>query len=186
MTGSQNFFQDEGSDLEELQMRIKNVSGHIRSKAKDWEKILSHAAWSSSLGALVNAVATRMINDVSDMQSMSATEASNAATIISIVEEMDDLFLPKQKNGDFNGLVDSNETPLTAHFADKWFKMKYLSQILQSNMPDIKYMWKESELSLYYTAQEVIDLIELSFESNANSRALIKEIRSSPHPVARG
>lgn len=72
---------------------------------------------------------------------------------------------------------------MTAQFADRWFKMKYLGQILSSNLNDMHYLWFESELSLYFTAEEVVDLIELSFESNARARNEIKQIRDNPHPI---
>lgn len=184
--GTQNFFQDDSSDADELKIRIENVIGHIRSKAESWERILSDSALSSSLGALVNAVAKRLINDVFDMSSMSVTEAESAATVISLVEKLDDLFLDTQKNGELNGLSNSEEPiPLTAQFADQWMKMKYLSQTLQSNLNDINYLWFNGELSLYFTAEEVIDLIELSFENNAQVRNQIRQIRDKPHPISR-
>ena len=114
---------------------------------------------------------------------MSVVEAENAATVISLVEKLDILFLPKQKNDDYNGLLNNDEPiPLTASFADKWMKMKYLCQVLQSNLAEIQYLWAESELSIFFTAQEVIDLIELSFENNPQVRTQIRKIRENPNP----
>ena len=125
-----------------------------------------------------------MINDVFDMSTMNVTEAENTATIITMVEKLDDLFLPKQKNGRSSSLPNATEQfPLIAQFADKWIKIKYLSQVLQSNLVEIDYLWKESELSLFFTAQEVIELIELSFEDNPKVRSQIREIKGNPHPM---
>ena len=62
--------------------------------------------------------------------------------------------------------------------------MSYLNQVLQSNLADIKYLWTESDLSYYFTADEVEDLILLSFENNSNVRQTIKEIRADPTPRA--
>ena len=72
---------------------------------------------------------------------------------------------------------------MTAQFADKWMKLKFLSEVLQSNLSDIKYFWFESDLSIYFSAAEVVDLIGLSFENNANVRQAIKEIKDRPRPV---
>jgi centromere/kinetochore protein ZW10 len=181
--GTHNFFQDDSSDQAELIARVNTVIDHIRSKAKSWEQILSSSALISSLGSLVNTIATRLIIDVFDLSSMSVTEAETTATVISLVEKLDDLFLPKPGSGNLSGLSGpDNQFPLTAQYADHWMKMQFLSQTLQSNLNDIHYLWFESDLSLYFTAQEVIDLIELSFENNPQVRNQIRQIRENPHP----
>lgn len=155
---------------------------HIRSRAQAWENILSPSALTSTIGTLVNSVAIRLINDIFDMSSMSVTEAETAAMVISIIEKLDDLFLPKS-TGASNALSSSDQAiPLTSQYADQWMKMKFLSQTLQSNLTDINFLWFESDLSLYFTAQEVIELIELSFENNPGVRSQIRQIRESPHP----
>jgi len=64
--------------------------------------------------------------------------------------------------------------------------MGYLNEVLQSNLADIKYLWTQSELSYYFTADEVVDLIKLSFENNHNVRQAVKEIQSNPSPKADG
>ena len=60
--------------------------------------------------------------------------------------------------------------------------MRLLTEVLQSNLVEVKYLWFESELSLDFTAEEVVDLINLSFESNVGVRAAIREIRENPYP----
>jgi len=60
--------------------------------------------------------------------------------------------------------------------------MKFLSEVLQSNLKDVKYLWFESDLSYYFTVDEVIELIGLSFEKNVAVRAAIREIRENPDP----
>ena len=166
---------------------MTTVLEHIRAKASAWEQILSPSALSSAVGSLANCIAARLINDIFDMSSMSVTEAETAAIIISQVEKLDDLFLPVTKNGQSNGHTALEEqVPMTAQFADQWMKMKYLSQTLQSNLSDIHFLWFESELSLYFTVDEVVDLIELSFENNTSVRSEIRKIRENPHPMPSG
>lgn len=67
-------------------------------------------------------------------------------------------------------------------YAGSWMRLKYLSEVLQSNLRDVRFLWMESELSLYFTVDEVVDLINLSFEDNARTREIIREIRSNPLP----
>jgi centromere/kinetochore protein ZW10 len=122
-----------------------------------------------------------LINDVFDLTDMSVDEAERSATILSRVEQLDDLFIPKPEKSQQNGTED-DVIPLTSQFADKWMKMKFLSEVLQSNLKDVKFLWFESDLSIYFTAEEVVDLINLSFESNAAVRQAIREIRENPNP----
>jgi centromere/kinetochore protein ZW10 len=102
-----------------------------------------------------------------------------------MVEQLDDLFLPStKKNGDQNGERSiEGEIPMTAQFADKWMRMKFLSQTLQSNLAEIHFLWFESDLSYWFSVDEVVDLIELSFENNVQVRGEIRKIKENPHPL---
>ena len=115
---------------------------------------------------------------------MSVDEAEQLATLIYQVTNLDDLFIPpdaKARSPGPNG-EDAELVPMTPRFADKWMKLKFLSEVLQSNLVDIKFYWFESDLSLYFTADEVVELIGLSFENNANVRQLKREIKERPRP----
>jgi centromere/kinetochore protein ZW10 len=118
---------------------------------------------------------------VFDLTDISVDEAERAATLLTRVEQLDDLFIRKAEKGQRNG-TEEDDIPLTSQFADKWMKMKFLSEVLQSNLKDVKFLWFESDLSLYFTAEEVVDLINLSFESNTVVRQAIREIRENPNP----
>jgi len=142
---------------------IDSVVIHIRTMATQWRAILPYSVLASALGSLVNKVASKIIYDVLDLQSLNADAAENTAKLISNVETLDDLF-------------NKAETP---KFADQWMKMKFLSEVLQSNLQDIRMLWFESDLGLYFTKEEVLDLIQLSFEDNAKSKQLKREIRDS-------
>ena len=161
------------------------MKSHIREQAALWEKILPYSAWASATGSLVNAVATKLISDIFDLTDMSVDEAERAATLISGVEALDLLFIRKSTTSSLGRPTNSTEDaeiPLTSQFADKWMKMKFLSEVLQSNLKDVKFLWFESDLSLYFEAGEVVELINLSFESNTGVRQAIREIRENPHP----
>jgi centromere/kinetochore protein ZW10 len=158
-----------------------------------WKKILPYSAWASAVGSLVNAVASKIISDVFDLSGMDVDEAERTAQLITMVCALDDLFIREDplKNGkDLNKIEasDSDEEdttiPLTAQFASNWMKMKFLSEVLQANLVDIRYLWFESDLSLYFSKEEIADLIKLSFEDNINSRQLIREIKQSTIPEA--
>lgn len=190
--GAYNFFQQEDQIPSELEDGIQAVIAHIRTTAALWDAILPYSAWASAVGSLVNAVASKLIADVFDLSDIGVDEAERTATILSRVEALDNLFIPRsdpkssrrakngRSNSDLSNAVEA--VPLTSQFADKWMKMKFLSEVLQSNLKDVKFLWFESDLSLYFTVDEVEDLVDLSFQKNAAVRQAIKEIRERPDP----
>lgn len=160
----------------------------MRSLAIAWESILSRSAWQQAVGSLVDAVANKIIGDVMDLPGIGQDEAYSIANHIASVTSLDDLFLPSRfaATGDSNNAVvaaGENEVPTTAQYAASWLRLKYLSEVLQSNLKDVRYLWLESELSLYFSADEVVDLVNLSFEDNPRTREVIREIRARPNPL---
>ncbi len=154
--------------------------------AVTWETILTRSTWYQAVGSLVDAVSTRIVSDVLDMPSIGQDEAFSIASHIARVTALDDLFLSSPipaKADAVPSAADPDEIPSTAQYAASWLRLQYLSEVLQSNLREVRYLWTESELSLYFTVDEVVDLINLSFEDNAKSREVIKEIRQHPHPV---
>lgn len=55
--------------------------------------------------------------------------------------------------------------------------------MLQSNLKDVRYLWFESDLSLYFTKEEVVELIGLSFEMNAQVRQLVRQIKEGERGI---
>lgn len=169
---------------------ISSATARVRALATTWEDILARSVWQQAVGALVDAIASKMITDVTDLASIGQEEAYNIANLISSVEELDELFLPSRWQGDRKNKRKGNEegegeeeVPVTAQFAGNWLRLKYLSLVLQSNLRDVRFLWVEGELSLYFTAEEVVDLVKASFEDNPRTREVIREIRGNPRPL---
>ncbi|KAH6636874.1 hypothetical protein F5144DRAFT_199080 [Chaetomium tenue] len=165
---------------------VSSATAHARSLATAWEAILARSVWQQAVGSLVDAVAAKMIADVMDLPSIGQDEAYNIAGLISSVEELDDLFLPSRLAADSQGgevKKEGGEVPVTAQFAGNWLRLKYLSEVLQSNLKDVRFLWVEGELSLYFTAEEVVDLVKVSFEDNVRTREVIREIRGNVQPL---
>ncbi|KAF4626360.1 hypothetical protein G7Y89_g11800 [Cudoniella acicularis] len=180
--GTQNFLQQDKSELEH---GIKVIIKLTRDKAAAWLQILPWSACASALGSLVNTVATKLISDIFDLTTIGVDDAERIATILSKVESLDDLFIKPADSSQSNGSQDkAPKFSLAAQFVDKWLKMNYLNQVLQSNLADIKFLWSESELSYYFTVEEVVELIGLSFENNHNVRQTVRDIQANPHPKA--
>ncbi len=155
--------------------------------AVTYKSILSLSVWYQAVGSLIDALSSKIISDVMDLPSIGQDEAFNIASLITKVTELDNLFLPSRggevEGGEVKTASDADEVPSTAQYAVSWLRLKYLSEVLQSNLREVRYLWMESELSLYFSPLEVVDLINASFEDNAKSREVIKELTQNPRPV---
>lgn len=147
--------------------------------AVTWDEILARSVWCQAVGSLVDTLAAKIITDVMDLPAIGQDEAYNIASMIAKVTELDDVFLPSKLSGQPG---ESGEIALTAQYAPSWLRLQYLSEVLQSNLNEVRYLWFESELSFYFSASEVIDLVNVSFEANARSKEVIREIKERPHP----
>lgn len=167
---------------DEMKTAVEAGTARIRTMAATWEPILARSVWSQAIGSLADALAKRLIGDVLDMPAIGQQEAYDIAKLIASATELDDLFLPSRMRAAAEPSAD--KVPTTAQYAPHWLRLKYLGEVLQSNLNEVKYLWCDSELSLYFSADEVIDLIRVSFEENARTRETIKEIRSKPEPLS--
>ncbi|KAI0443878.1 hypothetical protein F4803DRAFT_286687 [Xylaria telfairii] len=172
--GSQSLLEQDGLDSSDLQSQVDNAISYARTTAASWSQILAKSAWSQAVGSLVDTIASKVVADVMDLAGIGQDDAYNIANLIARITELDDLFLPPG--------ADKNAIPSTSEYAGSWLRLKYLSEVLQSNLQDVKFLWMESELSLYFTVDEVVELIGLSFVDNARTREVVREIQGRPHP----
>ncbi|KAJ1329711.1 protein transport protein DSL1/ZW10 [Microdochium nivale] len=176
--GSQNLLQQDGLESSDLEVQVDGAIGRVRDVAATWSGILAPSAWNQAIGSLVDTIAAKLASDVMDLAGIGQDEAYNIATMIAHVEKLDDLFPgPPGAEGDTD-----SPPPQTAQYASTWLRLKYLGEVLQSNLQDILWLWKDSGLSLEFSATEVVDLIRLSFVDNARTRDVIKQIEANPHP----
>jgi protein transport protein DSL1/ZW10 len=173
--GLQSMLQ-QGGDASELSAQVEAATGRVRAVAAIWSEILSKSAWCQAVGSLVDTLATKMIADVMDLPGIGQDEAFNIANLIAKTAELDDLFLPPGAS--------KEDVPATSQYAENWLRMKFLSEFLQSNLNEVKYLWIESDLSLYFTVDEVVELIGLSFTDNARTRDVVREVKGNPQPRA--
>ncbi|KAF5523524.1 Centromere/kinetochore protein zw10-like protein [Colletotrichum aenigma] len=174
--GDQSLMQQD-----ELDSCVDSAVARVRSLAVTWESILSRSVWYQAVGSLADAISSKIISDVMESSSIGQDDAYRIAQLIAKITELDDLFLPSRTAASSGSGKD--EIPTTAQYAATWLRLKYLSEVLQSNLNEVKYLWCDSELSLYFSADEVVDLIEASFDANPRMRETIRAIRENPSPV---
>lgn len=179
LDGAQGFSNcTEPPFAQECDVAIASVVDRLRDIHRQWKAVLSHSALLQSLGSLLSTVCNKIIVDVEDMSDISEVQSQRLASFCNRIASVEELFTPEQPGRSSSG--DSQAVmPLTAVYTPHWLKFQYLSNILESSLVDIKYLWSEGELSLYFSVEEVIDLIEALFADSVHRRRAIGEIRRS-------
>ena len=162
----------------ECETAISSTVDRLRSVHEGWKPILSQSALMQSTGSLLSTVIEKIVKDVEDMEDISEAESQRLTSFCVQISALEGLFLPGGPTNSSEG-GESEPAPLTAVYVANWFRFQYLSNILESSLVDIKYLWTEGELSLEFTAEEVIDLIEALFAESIHRRNAIAEIRRS-------
>lgn len=176
LRGDQCFLSDEGVDISDDEAAIDSVVGHVRAISSVWEPTLARTNWAQAVGSLLSTIAEKIITDVLDISGLQADASYNIATLIAKVVTLEALYLPKND-------AEKDQLPLTAvEYAPYWLKLQYLSELLQSNLEAVRYLWFKGEASMFYTAEELIDLIELSFADSHRKTEIIRDIKHNRRP----
>ncbi|MCJ1281998.1 hypothetical protein MMC26_001321 [Xylographa opegraphella] len=178
LDGAQGFTNcTEHPFAQECDLAISSTVDRFREVYKRWKPVLSHSALLQSTGSLLSTVIKKIIVDIEDMSDISEPESQRLTSFCNRIAALEDLFLPEQ----LTELDEQAEQPIprTAVYTPQWLKFQYLTNILESSLVDIKYLWIEGELSLEFKAEEVVDLIEALFADSEHRRRAISEIRRS-------
>ena len=175
LDGAQGFANcTEHPFAQQCDLAINSTVDRLRDIHKQWQPVLSRSAVLQSIGSLLATITNKIIIDIEDMSDISEPESQQLASFCDRIAALDDLFLPELAP-DAN--PDDQVIPLTAGYTSTWLKFRYLSNILESSLVDIKYLWTEGELSLEFSADEVADLIEALFADSEHRRRAITEIK---------
>lgn len=158
----------------ECENAVSSTIDRLRTVHHEWSSILSRSALLQSSGSLLSSVIEKIVKDIEDMEDISEGESQRLAAFCGRFTALEHLFMPE---GVDRG--DAEAVPLTAVYVSNWLRFQYLSNILESSLVDIKYLWVEGELSLEFTADEVVELIEALFAESSHRRNAIVEIRRS-------
>ncbi|KAL8695508.1 MAG: hypothetical protein Q9218_000086 [Villophora microphyllina] len=157
---------------QECDLAISSIVDRLRDIHRQWRNMLSHSALMQSVGSLLSTIVDKIIIDIEDMSDISEPQSQRLTIYCQRITTLEDLFSPQE--GESSG---KESVPLTAVYTPGWFKFQYLSEILDSSLVDIKYLWTDGGLKLEYEAEEVVELIEALFADSEHRRRAIGEIR---------
>lgn len=159
---------------------VLSVVDRLREVYHGWIAILSHSALLQSVGSLLSMVVDKVVQDIEDMEDITEPESQRLASFCTRFSSLSNLFIAEQPAND-----ETEPVPLTAVYVSNWLRFQYMANILESSLVDIKYLWTEGELSLEFTAVEVIDMIRALFSESPNRRSAIADIRRSRSRASR-
>lgn len=132
--------------------------------------VLAESALRQSLGSLLSTTTAKIITDIEDLSDIGDADSRQLKSLLDRVTELKSLFAQQDPN--------TGETSdMTFIYCPNWLKFQYLAEILESSLADIKYLWKEGELSLEFDAEEVVDLIEALFADSDLRRKAVTDIK---------
>ena len=166
---------------QDCDVAVASTIDRLHDLNQEWKPVLSHSALLQSLGSLLSTVTNKIIIDIEEMSDISEPESQQLATYCNRIATLEDLFLPTKEqapNISPDAKNDEQEpVPLTAVYTPHWLKFRYLANILESSLVDIKYLWTEGELGLEFDTVEVTDLIVALFADSPHRRNAVAEIR---------
>lgn len=156
----------------ECESAIEQTVDRLREVHRQWSPILAQSALLQSLGSLLSTATSKIITDVEDLGDISEPDSKQLKSLMDQVAAVKDLFAQQDPNS-------GNVSDMTFIYCPNWLKFQYLAEILESSLADIKYLWNEGELSLEFSGEEVIELIEALFADSDLRRRACAEIRRS-------
>ena len=161
-----------------VDLAIASTIDRIRQLHKQWKDMLSHSALLQSIGSLLSTVINKFILDVEDLSDISEPQSQKLTTYCKRITDLEDLFKTVQGDPINPEIMEHQMLPLTPLYTPHWLKFQYLSNILESSLIDIKYLWLEGELGMEFDTEELVDLIAALFEDSPHRRTAVAEIRA--------
>ncbi|KAF2480712.1 Centromere/kinetochore Zw10-domain-containing protein [Neohortaea acidophila] len=154
---------------QECESAIDGAVARLRDVHKMWKPILSQGALLQSLGSLLSTITTKIISEIEDLGDISEADSHQLHALCTRVTSITDVFTQSGGEG---------EQDMTFVYCATWLKFQYLAEVLESSLADIKWMWREGELSLEFDADEVVELVEALFAESELRRQAVREIRA--------
>lgn len=154
----------------ECEGAVESVVERLRDVYGMWKGVLSEGALLQSLGSLLGTVAGKMITDIQDLGDISEADSQQLKALCDKVSVAKQLFTQQREDG-------GEAQDMTFIYCPTWLKFQYLAEVLEASLADIRWMWKEGELSLEFEAEEVVELLEALFAESELRRQAVREVR---------
>jgi centromere/kinetochore protein ZW10 len=150
---------------QECESAVEQTVDRLREVHKQWDGILSSSALLQSTGSLLGTFTGKMIVEIQDLPDIGEADSKELKSLCDKATTARELFVQEAPGGE--------KRDMTFVYCPNWLKFQYLAEIMESSLADIKYLWKEGELSLEFEAEEVVGLVEALFAESQLRRGAI-------------
>lgn len=157
---------------------VSSIVDYVRSLHSQWSSILSPSHLGQSIGSLLNTVMSKMIKEIEDMEDISEPESQKLLGFMTQISNLESLFTSPTANAAPSADQEQFPHSTIAVYVSSFFRFRYMEQILESSLVEIRYLWEEQGLSVEFSAEEVVDLIKALFAESSHRRNAIHAIRS--------
>ena len=172
LDGAQGFANSTSPPLKaECEGAIDQTIDRLRELGRRWSTVLSHGALMQSLGSFLSTSVGQMIIEVEDLGDIGEEESRQLKHLCDRMAAVRDVFTQPST------ALGQDARDMTFVYCPNWLKFQYLSEMLESSLADITWMWTEGELALEFAAEEVVGLIEASFADSEHRRRAVADIR---------
>lgn len=119
--------------------------------------------------------------DIEGMSDISEAELKRLTGFSNRIAALEDLLAPEILPSE----ATHGEAPisLTAVYTPNWLKFQYLTNISESYLVDIKYLWAGGELGLESQTEELVNLIGCYLQIRNIGEGLLRKLESAPFVV---
>lgn len=168
---------------------IEIVIERVKQVNTEWTGVLAESVKLQSVGSLLGTVVNKITADILELADDSSGISEEQSQILKgfcdQVTLLSALFEQTTPPNDSTDEVHQSGEPapevrdLTSVYVPGWLRFRYLAEVLEASLADIKFMWMESGLSYEFEMNEVTDLIEALFADSDYRRNALREIKSS-------
>ncbi|KAH9818592.1 Component of the NOP7 complex, partial [Teratosphaeria destructans] len=149
---------------------IADVVARLHDVHALWRPLLPPSVLLQALGSLLSTLLSQITREIQDLGDISEDDSHQLRALMDSVSTCKSLFTTPP--GEAGGAGD-----MTFIYCPTWLRFQYLAEILESSLADIRFMWVESELSLEFAADEVVELVQGLFADSELRRRTVAEIR---------
>lgn len=168
---------------------IEIVIERVKQVNTEWTGVLAESVKLQSVGSLLGTVVNKITADILELADDSSGISEEQSQIlkgfcdqVTLLSALFEQTTPLNDSNDQihqSGEPESDVRDLTSVYVPGWLRFRYLAEVLEASLADIKFMWMESGLSYEFEMNEVVDLIEALFADSDYRRNALREIKGS-------
>ncbi|KAF9649243.1 hypothetical protein BDM02DRAFT_3166994 [Thelephora ganbajun] len=130
-----------------------------------WKGILPSRRHLTAIGGIVDAVLSRMLEDITKLPDITADESHRLSELCRMLNALEGLFVEGPE-----------KTSAVVAYVPSWLKFSYLSEVLEASMADVTYLFEEGAL-VDFEIDELVKLVTALFSDTPLRAETIQKLQ---------